>query len=185
MTRIVARIAWHECRVLWRDQRLRWAAGILAVLLAIAGAVSIQLVGRRSAAIVEAQHEQREQWLQKRVSNAHVAAHAGITVFRPVHPLAIFDSGIDDVVGQSVFLEPHRRSLLTNSRVERSSSPPQFAELTIAFTLQTLVPLLIVLVTSLPLPPNGSRARCDCWQASASVRGPSSSGRHSEWPHRC
>jgi ABC-2 type transport system permease protein len=147
MTSIVARIAWHECRVLWRDQRLRWATGILAVLLAIAGAVSIQLVGRRSAAIVEAQHEQREQWLRKRVSNAHVAAHAGITVFRPLHPLAIFDSGIDDAVGQSVFLEPHRRSLLTNSTTERSSGPSQFAELTIAFTLQTLVPLLIVLVT--------------------------------------
>lgn len=147
MASTLARIAWHECRILWRDRRLRWAAAILAGLLAVASAVSIQLVGRRSAAIAEAQHEQREQWLQKRVANAHVAAHAGITVFRPLHPLAVFDSGVDDAVGQSVFLEPHRRSLLTNHAAEHSSRPSQFAELTVALTFQTLIPLLIVLLT--------------------------------------
>lgn len=147
MAGVVARIAWNESRMLWRDQRLRWAGGLLALLLAIAGAVSIQLVARRSAVIAEAQHEQRDQWLQKRVANAHVAAHAGMAVFRPVDPLAAFDSGVDDAVGQSVFLEPHRRSRLTNSTGERSAGPSQFGELTVAFTLQTLVPLLIVLLT--------------------------------------
>jgi ABC-2 type transport system permease protein len=147
MARVVARIAWHECRLLWRDQRFRWAASTLGLLLIVAGAVSANVVDRRSAAIAAAQHEQREQWLQKRVSNAHVAAHAGITVFRLLHPLAIVDSGIDDVVGQSVCLEPHRRSFVANSAAERTSMAPQFAQLTIAVTLQTLVPLLIVLLT--------------------------------------
>ncbi len=147
MASVVVRIARHECRIIWRDHRFRWVAAILALLLVIAGAVSVELVGRRSAAIAAAQHEQRDQWLQKRVSNAHVAAHAGMTVFRPLHPLAVFDAGVDDVVGQSVFLEPHRRSLFANSSAERSSMAPQFAELTVALTLQTLAPLLIVLLT--------------------------------------
>lgn len=147
MIAAVVRIARHECRVLWRDQRLRWTAGLLASLLALAGTASLQLVNRRSEAVANAQHEQREQWLQKRVANAHVAAHAGLTVFRPMPPLSVFDGGVDDAVGQSVFLEPHRRSLLTTAVGERSSKPSQFAELTIALTLQTLVPLLIVLLT--------------------------------------
>jgi ABC-2 type transport system permease protein len=145
--RVVVRIARHECRTLWRDHRFRWVTGLLALLLLLAGAVSAQLVGRRGAAIAAAQQEQREQWLAKQVSNAHVAAHAGITVFRPLYPLAVLDSGVDDVVGQSVFLEPHRRSLFTHATAERSSIAPHFAELTLARTLQTLVPLLILLLT--------------------------------------
>lgn len=144
---VIVRIARHECRTIWRDRRFRWAAGIVAALALTAGAVSVHLVGRRSNAIAVAQDEQRHQWLQKRMANAHVAAHAGITVFRTLHPLAVLDSGVDDVVGQSVFLEPHRRSPFTAASAERASIAPAFADLTVALTLQTLVPLLIVLLT--------------------------------------
>jgi ABC-2 type transport system permease protein len=144
---MIGRIASHECRIIWRDHRFRWTAAMLAVLLVIAVAVSAQIFGRRSAATAAAQQAQREQWLHKSASNAHVAAHAGTTLFRPVHPLAVLDSGVDDVVGMSVFLEPHRRSPFLNASAEQSSAGAQFAELTAAFTLQTLVPLLVVLLT--------------------------------------
>jgi ABC-2 type transport system permease protein len=167
----VARIARHECRIMWRDDRFRWIAGILALLLAVAGAVSAELGSRRSAAIAAAQQEQREQWLEKRVANAHVAAHAGITIFRPLHPLVVVDNGVDDVVGQALFLEPHRRSLPTNSAAERTSRATQFAELTVAFTFQTLVPLLI---------PSGSKGRSACSSASACAPQLSCSGRRLE-----
>jgi ABC-2 type transport system permease protein len=144
---MILRIAANECRIIWRDHRFRWAGAMLWLLAIVAIMVGFQIHGRRTAALDAAQEEQRHQWLHRSMSNPHVAAHSGITLFRPLHPLAVLDNGVDDLVGTSLFLEPHRRSLLTQSAAERSSAVGQFAELTAAFTLQTLVPLLIVLLT--------------------------------------
>jgi ABC-2 type transport system permease protein len=144
---MIIRIAVNECRIIWRDHRFRWAGGMLWLLAIVAMLVGFQIYGRRTAAIDAAHHEQRDQWLHRSMSNPHVAAHSGITLFRPLHPLAVLDNGVDDLVGTSIFLEPHRRSLFAQSAAERSSVVGQFAELTAAFTLQALVPLLIVLLT--------------------------------------
>lgn len=144
---MILRIARHECRMIWRDHRFRWIGGMLCLLLSIAVLVGFQIYARRAVATEAAARQQRDEWLHKSVVNAHVAAHSGTTLFRPLHPLAALDSGVDDFVGTSIFLEPHRRGLFSHAAAEQSTVAGQFTELTAAFTLQTLVPLLIVLLT--------------------------------------
>jgi ABC-2 type transport system permease protein len=80
------------------------------------------------------------------VVNSHAAAHAGIVLFRPLHPLSTLDSGVDELVGTSVFLEPHRRNLFSQPPAENAATVGRFGELTAAVTLQILGPLLILLL---------------------------------------
>jgi ABC-2 type transport system permease protein len=136
-----------ECRSIWRDGRFRWTAAVLLLALALSTAIGLRLYRQRMQARDEAELAQREQWLHKTASNAHIAAHQGITLFRPLDPLAALDSGIDSYVGVSVYLEPHRRSLFANAALERAPRSGRFPELTVAIALQVVAPLLIILLT--------------------------------------
>ena len=136
-----------ECRSIMRDGRFRWTAGALLLALAVSIAVGARIYTRRAEAVAAGASAQREQWLHKTAVNAHVAAHEGTTLFRPLDPLGALDNGIDDFVGLSIYLEPHRRTLFAQVPVETAGRVGRFAELTAAITLQTVVPLLIVLLT--------------------------------------
>ena len=136
-----------ECRIVWRDGRFRWTASILALTLAISAAVGLRTYQQRAHATAEAEREQRRQWLNKTAVNAHVAAHEGITLFRPLDVLASLDTGVDNLVGVSIYLEPHRRNLFANSALETSPRAGRFPELSAATTLQIVMPLVIILLT--------------------------------------
>jgi ABC-2 type transport system permease protein len=138
-------IAAKELRTIWRDGRARWLGAILLTLLCVSIAVGIRSYNHRTAAREEAERSQRDQWLHKTTANAHVAAHAGITVFRPLNPLAAIDSGADAWLGTSVYLEPHRRNLFAQAPFETVPPLGRFGELTVANVLQIATPLLIIL----------------------------------------
>jgi ABC-2 type transport system permease protein len=142
------RIAATESRMLWRRGLFRWAGGVLLALLSISLLLALDNYHRRSVAAEFATGAQRDQWLHKHIVNPHVAAHAGTVLFRPLDSLTVLDSGVDPFLGTSVFLEAHRRSMLAHPSAQRVPAAGRFAELTAAITLQTLVPLLIVLLTT-------------------------------------
>jgi ABC-2 type transport system permease protein len=74
----------------------------------------------------------------------HRMVHYGSYVYRPVGALAGFDPGIDPFSGTTLYLEGHRQNSATISAVRESSSLMRFGQLTPAFVLQTLAPLLLV-----------------------------------------
>jgi ABC-2 type transport system permease protein len=144
---MIKRIARKEFVEMSRDGRFRWSAAILLVLLSASLLTGWRSYATFSALRAEAERSQREQWLGKNVANAHVAAHAGTTVYRPYLPLFAVDKGLDAYLGTSVFLEAHRRNPFQHAPAEYGSQLQRFGEATAAVTMQLLVPLLILLLT--------------------------------------
>ncbi|WP_332606141.1 ABC transporter permease [Acinetobacter sp. ESBL14] len=76
----------------------------------------------------------------------HRVAHFGHFLFRPLDPLAAFETGVDPYTGHTIFLEAHRQNSANFSDVRQSSLLVRFGQLTPAFILQILVPLLLIFV---------------------------------------
>jgi ABC-2 type transport system permease protein len=72
--------------------------------------------------------------------------HYGHFVFRPLNPLAAFDAGVDPYTGHTLFLEGHRQNSANFGDVRQSSLLLRFGQLTPAFVLQVLAPLLLIFV---------------------------------------
>lgn len=76
----------------------------------------------------------------------HRMAHYGHFLFRPISPLAAFDPGIDPYTGHTIFLEAHRQNGASFGDARQSSLLLRFGQLTPAFVLQVLAPLLLIFI---------------------------------------
>ncbi|PPT96557.1 ABC transporter permease [Xanthomonas arboricola] len=74
----------------------------------------------------------------------HRVVHYGHFIYRPLPALAAFDAGVDAFTGNSMFLEGHRQNTANFGDVRQSSLLVRFGQLTPAFVLQVLAPLLLV-----------------------------------------
>lgn len=74
----------------------------------------------------------------------HRVVHFGHFVFRPLGALAAFDPGIDPFTGNTMFLEGHRQNSANFGDVRQSSLLIRFGQLTPAFVLHSLAPLLLI-----------------------------------------
>ncbi len=74
----------------------------------------------------------------------HRVVHYGHFIFRPLGPLAAFDPGVDAFTGSSMFLEGHRQNTANFGDVRQSSLLVRFGQLTPAFVLQVIAPLLLI-----------------------------------------
>jgi len=141
---MIGHVLRKELRSLWRDGRML----LLGVSLLC---IFIGVMAASAAATAAAQAERdavgataRAQWDRQGVKHPHRAAHFGLYVFRPVLALAAVEPGINDQVGQSLWLEPHKRNLTRNA--PQADDPPsaRLGEVVPAFLLLVLVPLLII-----------------------------------------
>ncbi len=144
---MILKIAAKEITNTVRDRRFHLGVVTLLVLLLLALGVGWHSYRENSALQRAAQASQREQFLNRKAANAHIAAHGGMTVFRPYNNLSIIDEGLDSYVGTSIFLEAHRSNDYQNRPAERTAAVNRFGELTVALVLQLFVPLLIILLT--------------------------------------
>ncbi len=74
----------------------------------------------------------------------HRMVHYGHFVFRPLNPMAAFDPGVDAFTGHMLYLEGHRQNSANFSDTRQNTSLVRFGQLTPAFCLQILAPLLLV-----------------------------------------
>jgi ABC-2 type transport system permease protein len=116
---------------------------MLALTLA-AILVSHERVGAVNAERARLQASADEQWHNQPDRHPHRVVHFGHYVFRPLSPLAFFDFGVDPFTGHTLFLEGHRQNSANFSEAGQSSVLLRFGQLTPAFVLQVLTPLLIV-----------------------------------------
>jgi ABC-2 type transport system permease protein len=142
------RVAWAVCREEWRAL-WRSAVAVTAGTLLLVLTVAATLVSWESMRAVEAerahlQHEADEQWNAQPDRHPHRVVHYGHYIFRPLSPLAFFDFGVDPYTGHTLFLEGHRQNSANFSDAGQSSVLLRFGQLTPAFVVQTLTPLVIV-----------------------------------------
>lgn len=141
MLRIIAR---KEFLSLWRDRRFGIMGSIILLLLLTATVVGFMNYQKIQAERTAASTKTREMWLNQGDRNPHSAAHYGSFAYRPKSPLSFMDFGTDSYTGMSVRLEAHKQNDAMFSTAQDSSSLIRFGELTVAFVLQILMPLLII-----------------------------------------
>ncbi len=94
--------------------------------------------------IKEYRKETRENWEHRPDKHPHRMAHYGYLVFRIGHPLSIFDKGLDDYLGNVIFLEAHKQNTANLSEAGSSGILVRFGTFSSAFILQAIVPIIII-----------------------------------------
>jgi len=140
----VALIARDEVRLMARN-RVAVIAFVLLLLLTLV-AVASSWAHQRSVAELRARHAQAAESAFDAQPNRHPhrVVHYGTFIFRPLGPLAAFDPGVDAFTGNSMFLKGHRQNSANFGDVRQSSLLVRFGQLTPAFVLQVVAPLLLV-----------------------------------------
>jgi ABC-2 type transport system permease protein len=139
----IARKEWLEA---FRDGRILLAGGLTTALLLVAsllGALTWRTAARERA---DAEALTRAQWVGQGETNPHSAAHYGVYAFKPTPILAAIEPGANPYAGTVAHLEAHRMNEFRFRPAQDASELQRFAGLTPAAILQTLVPLLIVIV---------------------------------------
>lgn len=141
---IVTLIARDELRLMLRN-RVGVIAFALLLFLTLAAIVS-SWSHRQGVADLRARHQQAaEQAFDAQPDrHPHRVVHYGNFIFRPLGPLAAFDPGVDAFTGNSMFLEGHRQNTANFGDVRQSSLLVRFGQLTPAFVLQVVAPLVLI-----------------------------------------
>lgn len=139
-------IASKEYRELLRDGRFRWAGGIVAGLLLVAGLAGFTAWREQAAQRDAAQATMQATWFNQPPKNPHSAAHYGLWAFRPQMPLAFVDRGVDPYTGTASWLEAHRMNEFRFRPAMDATAAQRLGEWTAAGVLQQLIPLLIILL---------------------------------------
>lgn len=137
-------IARDELRLMRRNRVAVIAFGLLVLLTLIAVVTSWS--HQRGIAELRARHQAEAEHAFGAQPNRHPhrVVHYGHFIFRPLGPLAAFDPGVDAFTGNSMFLEGHRQNSANFGDVRQSSLLVRFGQLTPAFVLQAVAPLLLI-----------------------------------------
>ncbi|WP_051360050.1 ABC transporter permease [Adhaeribacter aquaticus] len=141
---MVKSIAQKEFLSALRDARFL-ALSVIVLLLLLAATV----VGLHSYYTLQHEREMAQEEVNHHFANSadrhpHRMAHYGSFAFRPKSSLSFLDFGLDSFTGTSLFLEAHKQNSSNFSQAQQSSSLIRFGEMTVAFILQMLIPLLII-----------------------------------------
>lgn len=140
------RVIIKELKEIFREGRFRVLAIIVTLLLIASSWVSYHHQEQLRQLHVQAQAIERQVWETQKSKNPHSAAHFGQYVFKPVFPLSIIDPGIDRYIGVMQYLEAHKRNHEQFSALQDQTELARFADLTPAFVLLFLVPLIIIVI---------------------------------------
>lgn len=142
--KVIRLIARDELRLMLRN-RVATIAFLLLVLLTLV-AVASSWSHQRGIAELRARHAHvaEDAFHGQPDRHPHRVVHYGHFIFRPLGPLAAFDPGVDAFTGNSMFLEGHRQNSANFGDVRQSSLLVRFGQLTPAFVLQMVAPLLLV-----------------------------------------
>lgn len=89
------------------------------------------------------QEEVRDSWEGNPDKHPHRMAHYGSFALRLKHTLSIFDMGMENFVGNAVFLEAHKQNTVNFSEASMSTGLLRFGEVSLAMLLKVILPLLL------------------------------------------
>lgn len=85
----------------------------------------------------------QQSWESNPDKHPHRMAHYGSFALRLKHVLSVFDMGMENFVGNAVFLEAHKQNTVNFSEASMSTGLLRFGEVSLAMLLKVIVPLLI------------------------------------------
>lgn len=137
-------IARGELRLMRRSRLALVGLVTLVLLSAVAAVTSWRQIETARLARAASQQAADAAFDRQPDRHPHRMVHYGSYAIRPVGPLAAFDPGVDPFTGTVLYLEGHRQNSTTFGAARESSGLIRFGQLTPAFVLQTLAPLLLV-----------------------------------------
>ncbi|RNI21940.1 ABC transporter permease [Rufibacter latericius] len=141
---MVRSIAQKEFISTLRDRRFVVLSVLVLLLLLAATVVGLYSYHTQQQERDVAQRTVNKQFQNSADRHPHRMAHYGSYAFRPKSSISFLDFGLDSYTGASVFMEAHKQNSANFSQAQQSSSLIRFGEMTVAFVLQMLIPLLII-----------------------------------------
>jgi len=135
-----------ELKEILGSARFRWSAGLFLPLLVIALLDGVAHYRSEIVVRTEASEATYRQWLEQGEKNPHSAAHYGFYAYKPVSPLAIIDRGLDDHLGNAVWLEAHNQNEAKTRAITDRLSLSRFGPLTAGLLHHAFLPLLLVVL---------------------------------------
>lgn len=144
--RIIGAVAAKEWLDIYRDARFRWLAALTLLMMTCALLFGVSQVERIDRDREVAAKGDREIWTSQGEKSPHAAAHFGQYAFKPQSPLALADPGIDSYAGTAVWLEAHKQNEVQFRPANDSGLSARLGNLSLAFVLQIVMPLLAILL---------------------------------------
>jgi ABC-2 type transport system permease protein len=139
-------VASGQLRQFWRN-RSAMVAALICLLLSVAAALSsLQSTSQSEALRLRLQGAANASFNAQPDRHPHRVVHYGHFVFRPVAPLAAFDPGVESWTGRGLYMEGHRQNSANFSDARQSSLLLRFGQLSPAYVLQILLPLLLIFI---------------------------------------
>ena len=141
--RLIARDEWR----LLRRNRVAMLGLLMLIALSILAALT-SISSRDNSDAIRARFQQQADaaFDGAPARHPHRMVHYGHFVFRPLPVLAAFDPGVDAFTGNTIYLEGHRQNSANFGDVRQSSLLVRFGQLTPAFVLQVLAPLMLIFI---------------------------------------
>lgn len=143
---MIKEIALKELTEMRRDNRFRFVAAFILILLAAALVVGWSHYRNISEQQKQAAARDESEWLNQGARNPHSAAHFGKYAFKPTTPVSLLDNGMNSYLGIAVWLEAHYQNPFRYRPAEDATVVQRFGELTAVVILQLLIPLFIILL---------------------------------------
>ena len=135
----------REIRDVLFSGRFLWSAGLFYALFLIAIIDGLQYFKSENKIRNDASAQSYRQWLEQGEKNPHSAAHYGFYAYKPVSSLAIIDRGLDDFLGNAVWLEAHNQNETKTRAITDKVSLSRFGVMTAGQALYVFFPLLLVI----------------------------------------
>jgi ABC-2 type transport system permease protein len=139
-------IARAEWRLHTRRRSFWLLLALFTTLLLVAATLNRSRQLRDRAQQTAYQQLVRAQWEGQPERHPHRVAHYGTFAFKPPGPMAAFDSGVESYAGRVLYLEAHRQNATNFAEASELSSAFRLGELSPAFLLQTLLPLIVIVL---------------------------------------
>lgn len=141
-------ISWHVCKhelkQKTKNNTLWLLFALMQLLLAVALFTSWQQYQQSRALQISSQQLVEQQWLAQPDRHPHRVAHFGHFAFRPPSALSYFDIGVNNWVGNSVFLEAHKQNSANFAKDDQAATLLRFSELSVANLLLFVWPLVLI-----------------------------------------
>lgn len=140
---LIRLIANHTFKRIKNSPINSWLIGAFLILIAASLITSFQKNRAHQHDVNHYSKDVRERWENNPDKHPHRMAHYGYLAFRSKYQLSFFDSGMDNYLGNAVFLEAHKQNSVNFSQFSLSNGLMRFGALSTGLILQLLLPLLI------------------------------------------
>lgn len=137
---LLARQLWKDA---FRSKVMNIALGLMAFLLVFSAFSGWVNYHDQNYTRNTVQHEVQESWKNNPDKHPHRMSHYGSFALRIKHVLSVFDLGMENFVGNAIFLEAHKQNTVNFSEASMSTGLLRFGEVSLAMLLKVIVPLLI------------------------------------------